>query len=502
MNISTLGFDNFSAYCEQLKNLSEINSIALSNDCQPAIMLGIPLAEEDLKKAAKKLTQVFLNIRFGSSAEQQYKNEALQKLEQFYSSRPAVQRKLAAGRQKLNNLNGAESKVDQECISSWQKSAAQGCPEAQCNLARLYYKGWGVEKDVHKALELFNSSAEQGFAQAYFGLALHYRPKSADDEATPEFLSYLKLAAEGGVAAAQTQLAIVYKKGKGVKKDEKKAFELFTLAAEQKERRAQAKLAQYYLHGILVEKDRERALVLLTASAEQGFPAAQYDLALCLRENNNPEENPKIVSLLQSADAQGYGPASYELGKCYIDGDLGLARDRYKAVEIFRAAADRGYADCQYELAMCYLTGAVPLKNINTNEALNYLQESAEHGYESAVTVLSEIFVREVLNNKNESYLKYFKNSAKEYAWSQYLVGLYYAWDTIEKDHKKAFQYFESAANQGVEYGDCALGQLYEEHGDLAKAITHYQLAAEADLDEAKSRLRQLQSEFPGLKIV
>lgn len=58
--------------------------------------------------------------------------------------------------------------------------ADTGNPRAQCNLADLYFVGWGVEADGKKAVELYLKVAEQNIreqhlsALAYHSLATVY----------------------------------------------------------------------------------------------------------------------------------------------------------------------------------------------------------------------------------------------------------------------------------------------------------------------------------------
>ena len=308
MSISRLCSDNVLAYCAQLKSLGEGDSAAL--DEQSAVIIhGVenPRSEKDLKKAAKKLVRMFIDVYFNLPTDEaklcvKDEREALRKLKRFYKyTIPSVKNKLRTGREKLGKLNLCTKRTwDPAVVPLFQKGAERGFPKAQFNLGIIYYKGYGVEKDEEKAIGIFKSAAEQGFTRA-FSLLEEVCQGKAEVEKTALLLSCLLKAADAGSADAQIKLAFKYKLGIDVAQDDKRAFELFQLAAEQKAKHAQYMLADYYLQGTLVEKDEEKALTLLTASAEQGDPGAQFTLAMCLRKQNNPEENPKIVNLLQSA---------------------------------------------------------------------------------------------------------------------------------------------------------------------------------------------------------
>ena len=147
---------------------------------------------------------------------------------------------------------------------------------------------------------------------------------------------------------------------------------------------------------------------------------------------------------------------------------------------------------------MCYLTRMVP--SDDSMEALEYLQKAASRGHLAAQAALTNVFVQEVINNKNKLILNYFEASAEKYAFSQFQMGQYHV--EIEKDDKKAFHFYKLAADQGAVDMKLELGRLFEAHGDLARAITHYKLAAADGLPKAQKKLSKLQAKFPGLMII
>jgi TPR repeat protein len=70
-------------------------------------------------------------------------------------------------------IEGYGFEQDQQQAAYWyDKAAAQGHPEAQYNLARLYATGQGVPRDQEQALRWVRAAASQGYApaQARFGM--------------------------------------------------------------------------------------------------------------------------------------------------------------------------------------------------------------------------------------------------------------------------------------------------------------------------------------------
>uniref|UniRef100_UPI0035A02633 tetratricopeptide repeat protein n=1 Tax=Glaesserella sp. TaxID=2094731 RepID=UPI0035A02633 len=60
----------------------------------------------------------------------------------------------------------------QTALTIWTSYAEKGNKRAQSNLAFMYFKGMGVEKDWDKAKALFEQSAAQGLPQAQYQLGL------------------------------------------------------------------------------------------------------------------------------------------------------------------------------------------------------------------------------------------------------------------------------------------------------------------------------------------
>ena len=69
--------------------------------------------------------------------------------------------------------NGKGVKQDYLKASKWfRKSAEQGKPEAQFNLACMYRKGRGVKEDESEAVKWYKKAADQGYEVAKFQLTL------------------------------------------------------------------------------------------------------------------------------------------------------------------------------------------------------------------------------------------------------------------------------------------------------------------------------------------
>jgi len=89
---------------------------------------------------------------------------------------------------------------DQEKPVSWYiKEAEKGCPAAQCELAKLYEQGEGIDVDVDKAVFWYLQSAKQGHVEAQFYLGCLYFSGDTDDpDDYAKALYWMEEAAEQG----------------------------------------------------------------------------------------------------------------------------------------------------------------------------------------------------------------------------------------------------------------------------------------------------------------
>ena len=494
MNIPSLRFDNVVAYCEELKNFGPGDAIVLDAQNVPIIIHGLvnPLSEKDLKKAAKKLSQIFIDISLQLPPGQgdsclKCEMQALEKLEQFYEKEPRVEEKLRAGREKLNKIFQFPNtkKIDPAVISIYNRRAERGFPKAQCALGFIYLSDEYRAQYEEKGVELFKSAAAVGFSKALLSLAAYYG-RAQDEKSQTLQLHYLHLASDAGETEAQLALGCRYKSGKGVERDTKRALELFERAAEKKDKQAQYQLGLFYLRGTDIEKNEEKALELLNASAEQEFGPAQYELAALLAESSGHEA--KIRSLLERAVENGCLSAYAFLGRCYAYGQFGVELNPQKGVELLQFAADKGEVNGLYELGMCYLRGIGVARN--KTMSLKYLQDAADHGYSEAMHVVSTIFFNEGNVTKGHEYMK--KAARHKHLTSQFMLArLYHKGQVIEKNEKLAFHYYKLAADQGMPEAHYGLGILFESNTDTARAVNCYTISARLGCQLAIASLSQ-----------
>jgi hypothetical protein len=77
-------------------------------------------------------------------------------------------------------------------------AAEQGCVGAMNNLAFLYQYGWGVKKDLPRALKWYRLAAQKGEAMAQANLGLMYQDGTGVDHDMVQAYKWFTLSAEQG----------------------------------------------------------------------------------------------------------------------------------------------------------------------------------------------------------------------------------------------------------------------------------------------------------------
>jgi len=152
----------------------------------------------------------------------------------------------------INGLGFCYYNIDEfdAAFKCFKRVSDMGFPKGIWNLARCYYRGYGVEQDKNRAFELFRKSADLGYADAqstmgmlYFrgilekdyALAVYWFRKAVKNEKRDEYGNY--------------GLGECYYYGYGVKQNYKKAFMYYSIAAEQDNVNAMLQLAECFRLG-------------------------------------------------------------------------------------------------------------------------------------------------------------------------------------------------------------------------------------------------------------
>src|SRR5262245_36628530 len=222
-------------------------------------------------------------------------------------------------------------------------------------------------RDYRTALSEFTPLADGGDARAqyYLGVMLVGGLGVPRDEARAA--DYLGRSAEQGNAQAQSILGALYLQGRGVPRDEAKGAELIRRAAD-----TGLASAQYSMGVLLVEgragwpKDPVTAAQWFKAAADQNHVAAYCWLGEPADRDKNAAE---AVAWWRKGAAANDRTCQVLLGRAFLDGKGGLARDPNEAIALFRRAANQRHSAAQAALGHAYERGT----GVPTDYVLAYM---------------------------------------------------------------------------------------------------------------------------------
>ena len=196
----------------------------------------------------------------------------------------------------------------EEAFIVCKKLAEDGYAEAFGCLGRMYYEGYGTEKDFEAAFTWSRRGAENGDVDAMYRLGNCYWDGEGIACNHLEALRWYREAARAGNGDAMDDVGDCYYYGEVVAKDYEQAAEWWRKAAEAGYGPAMNHLARCYYNGKGVSEDYEEAFRWYQRGAEVGI---------------------------------GDGQTLNALANCYYWGN-GVAQDKEKAYELFVMAAKLG----------------------------------------------------------------------------------------------------------------------------------------------------------------
>jgi TPR repeat protein len=440
----------------------------------------------------------------------------------------------------------AYSKQDyQTAFNYYQKAAAQGDANAQCNLGYMYdTNGCGVIKNESTAVEWYKKAAAQGHTVAQKNLLLiHEKNIKAQKEAEFQKAAAAQKEAEfQRAAAAQKEAEFqraaaaqkVVNQAEQVKQDTMTKTKVY-ISSNHKENDISNNW-WLIIGGVLfflcllsisnnktsivrndnniientvvtsslnnqtittdttlddTESDEVKKIRLAAAGNtinEQGDAKAQYTLGVMYENGQSVVKDQAIAAeWYQKAANQNHAQAQSALGVMYYLG-RSVVKNETTAVEWYKKAADQGDARAQNNLGWMYANGKGVVKNETT--AAEWYKKSAEQGYEKAKVNLALI--------QTTTQQQTVENESSN------LVTLTIPKIIIEKNN--AFTEFEKtklAAEQGLVIAQYYLGRMYANGEGVVKndaiAVEWYTKAAEQGDAKAQNSLAYMYAKGLGV---
>lgn len=242
-----------------------------------------------------------------------------------------------------------------------------GYPAAAIMLAQMHLYGIGTPKDSNKAIYWFDRVAGDRFGP---------ENKMRFNPANPQAMNPRIQAA--------TMLATIYKQGIGVPADPARARHWYEKAADFGYVPATDILARGWADGSFGDKDGRRGLAYLTTAAKAGYAPAQYRLGkLYLVGADGMARDPHLGGAYIEAAARAGDPSAlYAAGRMYDQGE-GVPADQQKAIVYYKEAALKGNPDAEYALGTFFYQGG--LVNKDPRIARGWFDVAAHRGQPDAM---------------------------------------------------------------------------------------------------------------------
>ena len=211
-------------------------------------------------------------------------------------------------------------------------------------LGSLYLNGWGVEKNVNKALENYKMAAALGDETAMNQIGFIYMGSDEFEANLEQSFYWFNEAAKKGSDVGMYNLGCCYRDGFGIKADVEQAAEWFKKSAELGYVDAMVELGEYYQATLV---DFEKSKMWYLKAAELGNAEAQNKLGvLCANIDNDYKE---AVKWYKKAMEQDDYWAYENYADCLWNGN-GVQKNKEEAMEMMQKAISLGHPNAEDEL--------------------------------------------------------------------------------------------------------------------------------------------------------
>ena len=297
-------------------------------------------------------------------------------------------------------------------------------------------------------------------------------------------------AADNGNAYAIWRLSKAYSNGDGVAFDENQAFELLQQAAQGGCDEAKCDLAFVYLfdwYGVGTDLEKGKNILdELMLSTDNSYVLSRYASLLFYGFEPYEEDKEKAMSILEKVKDKNNPLYCDIMGDVYFSGTEGISIDEHKGIDFLEKAFNGGRRYCAYELQNIYELGRGSIKK-DIIKQIEWLMRGVDCNQtdclvEMALICMSEDSTYQEYRNPQRG-IELLKCAAKHGSGVAYcaLGNLYFRGEYIQKDDKKAFDYWEKAVELRDPQGGSNLAFAFMEgigcEKDVEKAITIYKQA-------------------------
>ena len=327
--------------------------------------------------------------------------------------------------------------------------------DAELSLAKSLFEA--KQPDYERAyVMLQNLSQQHELPEAYVYMAFMQQRGLGRPVDIVAAKSLLETAHQRGSDDASYYLAEIYQ----VEGNQSKALYWYQYGVARGNPDAQYKLAEYYLQGTQLEQDLEKAKSIWRDAAKKGHAQAQYQLGNYLWQGQYFQQDQVLAKQYLHQAAKQQHPEAIRL-LSQIEHSQGLVQDQTLKLQYLKQQAFEGNQQAQYQYCLAVLKRIVDAEQ--QDAVLTLLQQQSQEQHAQALSLLGSAY--------------------------------YYAWG-VEKNVRKAFQYWSRAAAKNEPIALCSLAMLHQqgilfEQEDPEKAMQLYQQAAATESTTAQFLLAQ-----------
>jgi len=363
-------------------------------------------------------------------------------------------------------------------------------PDFLYDCSQIYHNGFGVEKDVPKAMELARIAADNGYqrAQNWFGymllygidvpmnisLAFDYFSKSAEfnnvfshnnlgylyeggellgSPDIPQALKHYKLSASLECPHGLYNLGRCYQNGIGIVQDKTKAYYLYKRAAIAGYYDAYSVIGSMFENGDLGSEDIDQAISEYQKGAEKDVKFSISSLGYCYYMKGEYELAHQYIS--QTLDLK---KSRFVLAKMHIEGKF-VEKDLSKSLELLNGLVSEEYNGIENEM------GLVLYELGDYSSSIQWLIKATESSINNSTILLSNCYLKGLGTEKNIEKAIGLLNQAGENGFSEahYRLGnLFYKGKHVPKDDDSAYLCYLLASESGHEQAQIMLSKFNE----------------------------------------
>lgn len=327
-------------------------------------------------------------------------------------------------------------------VAIWYKKAAQHAyPEAMLKIAKLYFSGSGMDKDLEQALTWALQASEKHVADA--------------DNLMQNIVQDIQDQANQGDYTAQHMLALMYEQGRAVNPNIDLALAWLRKAATKG-----YPGAQFDLGRTLAKTQSKQALYWLQKAAAKGHAQAGYMIAALMAQQGitNTKQTSEAWRWLYHGKQAEQAKVIYNLTIALHQGQLGLPQTNFHYQTWLEQAARGGVNESQNDFAVDLI-----LQHQNAKKAVFWLNKAATNDVKAQFN-LGLIYARgDVITPDDDAAIRWWKQAAShESASAKMMLGLFYNLGRgVGRSEKEAIHWYEQAAKLGDHNASYNLGVLY-----------------------------------------